>query len=97
MTTTVGPSDVVVELEFVGVGAHTDGVRFVFDFVVDPELDNVFGENVALEKELVVVLQGVERSVERAGKGRNLFQFFRLEIVDVLVEVTLVQTAKAIR
>ena len=41
--------DVVVELEFVGVRAHADGVRFVFDFVVDPEVDDVFGEDVALE------------------------------------------------
>jgi hypothetical protein len=40
---------VIIELELVGVRAHAHGVHFVLELVVDPELDDVFSENVAFE------------------------------------------------
>jgi hypothetical protein len=57
-------SDVVVERELVRVRAEADGVDLVRPLVLDPRLDDVGGEDPALEQELVVVLQVVEDGLQ---------------------------------
>ena len=60
--------DVVVELEFVGMRAHAHRINFILALVFDPEFDDFLAEDVAFQQELVVVLEGAERFLERAGQ-----------------------------
>ena len=53
-------SNVVIECELVGVGTNPDGLDFVGPLVPDPGVDDVGGENVAAEQEIVVGPQGIE-------------------------------------
>src|SRR6201989_2205358 len=62
--TTVARSDVVVELEFVGVGAEPEFVEFGGPLVVQPGLDQVVGEDAALGEEGVVGLQRGEYRIQ---------------------------------
>jgi hypothetical protein len=48
--------DIVVEVEFVGMRAQAQGVG-LFALVTDPHLEEVGGEHVAFQQELVVFLQ----------------------------------------
>ena len=57
-------SDVVVHLELVRVRAEADRVDLVRPLVLDPGLDEVLGEHVALGQVLVVALEPVEDSVQ---------------------------------
>ena len=52
--------NIVVQVEFVGVGAHADGVRFVFGLICDPEIDEFFGEDAALGQIFVIVFLALE-------------------------------------
>ena len=64
-------SDVVVEVELVGVGAQPDRVDLVLDLVVDPRLDQILGEHPARQQELVVVLERFKASGRLPGtEGR---------------------------
>ena len=60
----VARSDVVVEFEFVGVGAEPEFVEFGGALVVEPGLDEVVGEYAAFGEEGVVGFEGVEDDVE---------------------------------
>src|SRR5262245_35761160 len=57
--------DVEVEGELVGVRAEADRVDLLLALVPDPGADHVAREHVALQQECVVLLQGVQRLVER--------------------------------
>src|SRR5690242_1867268 len=54
--------------------------------VFDPCLDQVLGEDVALEQELVVALEVVQRLLERCGHAWHFGQLGRRQRVDILVE-----------
>ena len=73
------------------------GLGFVLALVADESLEEFFGEDVALEQEVVIGGQAVERFVERAGHGGHVLHLFRRQIVNVLVErfagIDLVQDA----
>ena len=51
-------SDVEVERELHRVGPQPHRVHFLLDLEVDPRVDDVVGEDVALEQELVVLARG---------------------------------------
>jgi len=53
-------SNVVIEREFVRVGTNPDRLDFVGPLVPDPGVDDVGGENVAAEQEIVVRSQSIE-------------------------------------
>lgn len=55
-------SDVVVEVELVGVRAQAHGVIFAL-LHLDEIIDESFGEDVTLEQELVVGLERLERTL----------------------------------
>src|ERR1043166_4266916 len=57
-------SAVVVEVELARAGTQPDVVDLVQLLVLDPRVDQVHREHVALEQEVVVGAQGVERAVE---------------------------------
>src|SRR6266545_4455853 len=78
--------DVVVEVELPRVRAQADRVDLALALVADPGLDHVGGEDVALEHEGVVLLQRVERLVERARDLRHSGQLLGRQLVEVLVE-----------
>src|SRR5687767_14734790 len=63
-----GPDDsnVEVEEELVRGGTHADRVQLLRPLVVQPLVDRVLREDVALEEELVIALHGVERVLEAA-------------------------------
>jgi hypothetical protein len=52
-------SDVVIHVELVRVRAQGDLLRFAVPLVVDPGVDDILGEDAALQQELVVRLQGI--------------------------------------
>ena len=77
---------IVVHLVLVGmrVGAHRGDL--VGLLVVEPRVDEVLGEDVALGEELVVFAQRVEGRLERAGQLRDVLVFGRGQLVQVLVD-----------
>jgi hypothetical protein len=58
---TIG-SDVVIEMELVGVRAQAHSVVFAL-LHLDEIVDEVLGEDIALEQELVVGLERLERTL----------------------------------
>jgi hypothetical protein len=68
------------------VRAQPDRVDLVLALVLDPGLDEVPGEDVALQQELVVLLQVVEHDVERARQLLDLRRLLGGQLVEVLVE-----------
>src|SRR5262249_32021813 len=78
--------DVVIERELIRMRTQPDGVDFLLALVPDPGADDVAGEDVALQQELMVLFEGIQRFVERTRGLRHLGQFLGFEIVDVLVE-----------
>ena len=71
---------VVAEVELVGVRAEADSVDLGLAFVVDVGFYQVFGEDSALGKEVVVFLQGVQGLLESSG---HHVQLLRVEGVQV--------------
>src|SRR5687767_11886686 len=67
-------SHVVVEEELVRRGPQARGLDLLLALVVEPHLDRVAGEDVALEQKLVVALQRVERLLERRRHARHVLQ-----------------------
>ncbi len=53
--------DVEVEGELPGMRAQPDGIHLVLPLVLDPGLDQVRGEDVALQQKVVVLLERVQR------------------------------------
>src|SRR5262245_44345421 len=81
-----GPrSDVEVERELPRMRPQADRVDLVLALVVDPGLDEVTREHVALEQERMVVLEVVEDDVERARELLDLARLLRGQLVEVLV------------
>ena len=65
---------------------QTDRIDLVLALVVDPRFDEVVGEHTAGLKERVVGFKCVERSFESCRNLRNLGEFFRRKVVEVLVD-----------
>ena len=57
-----------------------------FAFVADPHFEEVLREHIALEQEIVVLFQAIQRFAEAAGHIRNFLQFFRRQFVNVFVQ-----------
>src|SRR5206468_5479113 len=53
--------NVIIQRELVRMRPQPDGVHFFLALVPDPGADDVAGEHVALEQELVVFFQAIER------------------------------------
>src|SRR2546422_776174 len=79
-------SNVEVQGELVGMRAQPDGIDLVLPLVVDPGLDDVGREDVALEQPVVRLLQIVEHDVERARHLLDLLRLGRRQLVEVLVD-----------
>src|SRR5262249_54869410 len=54
--------DIVVQRKFIGVRTQTHGIYFLSPLVLDVRRQQVLGEDVALEQELVVAFQSIKRS-----------------------------------
>src|ERR1700730_4362329 len=79
-------SDVEVQGELRRRRPQPHRVQLALDLVVDPRLDDVLGEDVALEQELVVLLQLAQGLLERAGHLGDVLQLLGRQPIDVLVE-----------
>src|SRR5262245_8037193 len=79
-------SEVVVQEELVRHGAQAHRIDLALALVLHPGLEQIAGEDVAAEQELVVLLERGERVVEAARHVRDLLQLLGGERVDVLVE-----------
>src|SRR6185436_7447315 len=73
---------VVIQKELVGMRAQAQRVVFLA-LVFDPHLQEVARKDVALEQEVVVVLQMFQRFGETARHLRNLRVFFGRQLVEV--------------
>lgn len=79
-------SDIIIQGKLPGMGPEVEGENFVAHFVVDPGLDNVTGEDVPLQKKVVVRFQGIEGFPKRAGSLGNAGGFLGRKVIDVFVE-----------
>src|SRR4051812_49943329 len=66
---------VVVEEKLVWMGTQPQGVMLLA-LGCDPHLEEIFGEHIALEQEVVVLLQAVQRFTQAPRHIRNLLQLF---------------------
>src|SRR5262247_3302031 len=64
--------DVEVESELVRMWPQPHRVHLVLALVVDPGLDQIRGEHLAPEQELVVLLEVIQNGVQRAGELLDL-------------------------
>jgi hypothetical protein len=48
--------NVVIEVEFVRMWSYIDCIDLIFTFVIDPDVQDILGEHVALEEIFVVFL-----------------------------------------
>src|SRR5262249_14271438 len=71
-------SNVEVQVELVRVWPQADGVHLFLALVPDPGADHVRREHFTLQHELVVLLQEVQRLLQRAGRLGHRGQLFRL-------------------
>src|SRR5678810_583648 len=65
---------VVVQRELVRMRPERHRSDFLLALVVDPRLDQLFAEHVALEHEVVIGFERVQRFAERARRLRHLLQ-----------------------
>src|SRR5260370_32147141 len=81
-----GRLQVVVEGKLVRMRTELHRFDFLFHFEFDPGLDEVLGEDIPAQKEVMVPLEVLQSLLERAGSRGNLLQFCRTEIINVDVE-----------
>src|SRR5579864_7040375 len=77
-------SEAVVHLEFERVRRHAKA-RDLLVLELDVCIDHVVGEYAAARHELAILVEAVERLVERRAGMRHLRGFLGLEVVEVLV------------
>jgi len=68
------------------VGAQSHGVQLVLSLVLQPDLQDIAGEHAVLQKELVVLLQGAQGFLQRAGDGGDGLLLRGRQVVGVLVQ-----------
>src|SRR5207249_8138463 len=86
LTAATRPSDVRVQRELPRMRPQPDGIHLVLALVVDPRLDEVRGEDLSLEQERVVLLEGVEHHVERSRELLDPLGLRLRQLVEVLVD-----------
>src|SRR6476660_2914930 len=79
---------VVIQRELVGMRAEPDRVEFLRPLPVDPGLDQIFGEDVALQQERVICFERVDGLFERAwgGPDADFVHLVTRHLVDVAIE-----------
>src|SRR5437660_12396019 len=77
--------DVVVEGELVRMRPQPYGIHLVLPLVVDPGLDEIRREDVALEEEGMVLLEVVQHDVERPRKLLDPLLLGRRQLIEILV------------
>jgi len=79
-------SQVVVHLKLVGMRAEPDRVDLINRLPLDPGVDQVLGENPALEQVVMVSRQRRQHLGERPGNLLDLGMLLRRQLVEVLVD-----------
>ncbi len=77
--------NIVIKHELVGVRTQANGIHFLRPLVVDPFLDQVLGEDPALQQVLVVVFQGFQCLRQGGGNALDLLEFASFQLVKVHV------------
>src|SRR3954452_24579771 len=75
------PLAIEIQEELIGMWPQAHGVDFLGALVVEPILDDVFCEDIALEQEVMVAFEIVKRLVERAGRLRYFGEFLGFQVV----------------
>src|SRR5437762_6923349 len=78
--------NIEVERVLPGMRAEPDRVHLVLALVVDPRLDHVRREHVALQQPVVRRLEVVEHDAEVAGELLDLLRLGRRQLVEILVD-----------
>src|SRR5947209_19531245 len=78
--------NIEVQRELPGVRAEPHRVHLVLALVLDPRLDDVRREHVALEEPVVRLLEVVQDDAEVAGQLLDLLRLRRLQLIQVLVD-----------
>ena len=66
--------------------AQADGIDLLGALVVDPSVDQVVGEHIALQEKVPVLIQGIQRLFQRPGRLRHPFLLLGRQIVQVFVQ-----------
>jgi len=59
-----------------------------FAFIVNPDLDQAFGENIPGEQEFIILFKGIQCFIQRFGERFYFSLFFTGKIVKVYVKRT---------
>src|SRR5690554_77865 len=74
----------VVKIKLDRMSGHVDLCDF-FTLQLDVGIQHVVGEYTTLGEELTILLQGIQGFGQRSDHGRDLFGFFRRQVVQILV------------
>ena len=78
--------NIVVESELPRMGPQINGLHFVFHFVGDPVFDDVRCKHITLQQIVMIGLKCPQDFPQGTRRLRHLGQFFRRQIVNVLVQ-----------
>src|SRR3990172_11028506 len=68
------------------MGPKADRIDLVLSLVLDPGVDGVLGEDIALQEELMVGLKGIKDLIKTARQGLDSLGLFRLQLIEILVD-----------
>src|SRR3990172_5654729 len=77
--------DIEIKGQLIGVRSHPHGIDLFLTFVLQPGLYYILGKDVPLEQKIMVLLQGVERLLQRARHRFHLGRLLRLQFIEILV------------
>src|SRR5262249_24282687 len=77
-------SHVVVEEKLIWMRAQGQRIKLLA-LVGDPHVQKVLSEDIALQQEIVIALQGLDRLIQTAENLRHFGHFFRRQFVEVLI------------
>ena len=78
--------DIEIQGEFPGMRSEPDGIDLILALVLQPGLDHILGKHIAPEQKIMILLQGIERLVQRPRHRFHLGRFLGLELVEVLID-----------
>src|SRR5262245_48148219 len=73
--------DIEIQSELPGMRSKADGINLSLAFVLQPGLQHVLGKHVPAEQKLMVLLQRIQRLVQRSRHRLHLGRLFGLQLI----------------
>jgi len=68
------------------MGTEPDGIDLVLSLVLQPGLNHILGEHIASQQKVMILLQGVQRLIQRPRHRFHLGRLFGLQLIQVPVD-----------